>query len=57
MQCDYFSNNTPVDKDNKVFVKTTTHLEDICNPHYSAMYNSQFLSYHLPMFVSNMTVI
>lgn len=53
MQCDYFSNNTPIDK---VLVKTITHLADICNPHYSATYNSQFLSYHLPVFVNNMTV-
>jgi hypothetical protein len=57
MLCDYFSNNTPIDKGNKVLVKTITLLEDICNPHYSAMHNSQFLSYHLPTFANTMTVI
>lgn len=56
MQCDYFSHNKPIDKD-KVLVKTITHLEDISNPHYSAMYNTQFLSYHLPTLANNMTVI
>jgi hypothetical protein len=30
-------------KDNKVHIKTITHLENICNPHYSAMYNFQLL--------------
>jgi hypothetical protein len=33
MQCDYFSNNTPNDKDSKIHIITITHLENVCNPH------------------------